>query len=214
MHRLTLLFVCLLPWLCGCGLFAPEGVTRVGVADLKPGIIVPQLRPGVKIMVSVSASGQPVFEQQEKEVSVEGDVLLPYVDRVQCGGMTIEVFRKLLVDRYMEFYVDPQVSVDYVPMTQGGSSPYGTVLVTGCVGKPGPVNIPPTRDLTVMQALADAGGIGAWANKGDVSLTRELADGTKQRVIIDLDEIGTAGATELNVILMPGDVLNVPESNW
>ena len=65
-----------------------------------------------------------------------------------------------------------------------------------------------------MQALSAAGGAGMWANRSAVTLTRELENGEKQRVVIDLDDIGNDAATELDVVLMPGDVLNVPESNW
>ena len=213
MLRLAVMIACLLP-LFGCGLFSSGGPTRVSVAELKPGIIVPQLRAGVKVRISVIASGQSVLEETIKEVSVEGDVVLPYVDAVPCAGMTIEEFRKELRKRYAEFYIDPQVSADYVYTSEGGTSPYGSVLVSGCVGQPGMVSIPATRDLTLYQAVQLAGGVGMWANKNAVRVTRQMADGTKQQVVIDMDEIGTNGASELNIQLMPGDVVDVPESNW
>ena len=213
MLRTLLMTACLLTF-CGCGLFESDGLTRVSVAELKPGVIVPQLRPGVKVRISVIASGQPVLEETVKEVSVEGDIVLPYVDAVPCAGMTIEEFRKELRTRYADFYIDPQVSADYVPMSEGGTSPYGSVVVTGCVGQPGIISIPATRDLSLYQAIQQAGGTGQWANRGAVRLTRKLADGSKQQVLIDLDEIGANGASELNVLLMPGDVVDVPESNW
>ncbi len=213
MLRALLMTACLLA-LCGCGLFVPDGLTRVSVAELKPGVIVPQLRAGVKVRISVIASGQSVLEEAIKEVSAEGDIVLPYVDAVPCAGMTIEEFRKELIKRYAEFYIDPQVSADYVPTSEGGTSPYGSVLVSGCVGQPGIISIPATRDLSLYQAIQQAGGTGQWANRGAVRLTRKLADGSKQQVLIDLDEIGANGASELNVLLMPGDVVDVPESNW
>ncbi len=213
MLRIAVMIACLLP-LFGCGLFSSGGPTRVSVAELKPGVIVPQLRAGVKVRISVIASGQSVLEETIKEVSVEGDVVLPYVDAVPCAGMTIEEFRKELRKRYAEFYIDPQVSADYVYTSEGGTSPYGSVLVSGCVGQPGMVSIPATRDLTLYQAVQLAGGVGMWANKNAVRVTRQMADGTKQQVVIDMDEIGTNGASELNIQLMPGDVVDVPESNW
>lgn len=213
MLRIAVMIACLLP-LFGCGLFSSGGPTRVSVAELKPGVIVPQLRAGVKVRISVIASGQSVLEETIKEVSVEGDVVLPYVDAVPCAGMTIEEFRKELRKRYAEFYIDPQVSADYVYTSEGGTSPYGSVLVSGCVGQPGMVSIPATRDLTLYQAVQLAGGVGMWANKNAVRVTRQMADGTKQQVVIDMDEIGTSGASELNIQLMPGDVVDVPESNW
>lgn len=211
MRRVFLLTLGLL-MLCGC--FGGGGVTEVAANELKPGIIVPQLRVGVKVRVSVSASGEPVLNEEVKEVSASGDIVLPYINAVKCAGMTIEQFQEELTKRYKEFYVEPLVATYYVPMSEGGSSPYGSVLVTGCVGQQGVVYIPQTCDLTVMQALQMAGGMGQWADKNAVRLTRNLADGTKQQVSIDTERIGTRGATEQNIVLMPGDVLYVPESNW
>ncbi len=211
MRRLLLLTLGVLT-LCGC--FGGGGVAKVAADELKPGIIVPQLRVGVKVRVSVSASGEPVLNEEVKEVSASGDIVLPYVNAVRCAGMTIEAFQAELTKRYKEFYVEPLVSAYYVPMSEGGSSPYGSVLVTGCVGQQGVVNIPQTCDLTVMQALQMAGGMGQWANANAVRLTRNMADGSKQQVTIDTEGIGTRGATEQNIVLMPGDVLYVPESNW
>lgn len=197
----------------GCTM-VPEGTDIVEAHDLKPGVIVPQLRVGVKVRISVTASGEPVMEEAVKEVSASGDIVLPYIQPISCAGMTIEAFQEELTKRYREFYVDPLVSAYYVPMSEGGSSPYGSVLVTGCVGRQGVVSIPSTRDLTVMQALQEVGGMGQWANVNAVRLTRSFEDGSKQQVIIDTEAIGRRGETKLNILLMPGDVLDVPESNW
>lgn len=212
MRKLYLIFFGLL-FCLGC-VMAPEGTDIVDAHNLKPGVIVPQLRVGVKVRISVTASGEPVMEETVKEVSASGDIVLPYIQPVQCAGMTIEAFQNELTERYKEFYVDPLVSTYYVPMSEGGSSPYGSVLVTGCVRQQGVVSIPPTCDLTVMQALQLSGGMGEWANVNGVRLTRSFEDGTKQQVIIDTEAIGRRGETKLNILLMPGDVLDVPESNW
>ena len=208
------LYLTTLSLLALCGCFGGSGVTEVATDELKPGVIVPQLRVGVKVRVSVSASGEPVMNEEVKEVSSAGYIVLPYINAVKCVGMTIEQFQEELTRRYKEFYVEPLVATYYVPMSEGGSSPYGSVLVTGCVGQEGIVNIPQTCDLTVMQALQLAGGMGQWADKNAVRLTRNMADGSKQQVSIDTERIGARGATEQNIVLMPGDVLYVPESNW
>ena len=213
MHRLGLIILALLMF-CGCEFSSADAPMRVTADQLQPGVIVPQLRTGVKVRISVLASGEPVMKEEVMEVSAGGDIVLPYIDRVACAGMTIETFQDELTKRYREYYIEPLVSVYYVPMSEGGSSPYGSVLVTGCVGREGVVDIPQTCDLTVMQALQMAGGMGQWANINSVRLTRNLADGTRQQVTIDTERIGRRGATDQNILLMPGDVLYVPESNW
>ena len=214
MRRLMLLLLGPLCFL-GCEMFSvTEGTELVPPQAMKPGVIVPQLRVGVKVRISIVASGEPVMEEAVKEVSASGDIVLPYIQQVHCAGMTIEQFQEELTKRYKEFYVDPLVSAYYVPMGEGGSSPYGSVLVTGCVGQKGVVSIPPTCDLTVMQALQLSGGMGQWADARAVRVTRSFTDGTKQQAIIDTERIGRYGDADLNILLMPGDVLDVPESNF
>ncbi len=212
MQRICFILLGFMLFFSGCALFSADGLTEVDVAQLGSGEIRQQLRVGVKVRVSVSASGMPVFEEQLLEVSASGDIVLPYIQSVQCAGMTIEEFRDELTKRYAEFYREPMITAYYVPLAEGGSSPYGSVLVTGSVGQPGVVPIPPTCDLTVMQALQLAGGLGQWASRS-VRLTREV-NGVRQSVILDTERIGRQGAAELNVLLMPGDILDVPESNW
>jgi hypothetical protein len=65
-----------------------------------------------------------------------------------------------------------------------------------------------------MHALQAVGGMGQWADSSRVRVTRSLKDGRKLSVSIDVEEIGRVGATDQNVILMPGDVIHVPEINW
>ncbi|MDO4527629.1 MAG: polysaccharide biosynthesis/export family protein [bacterium] len=175
--------------------------------------ITPTLRVGVKVRVSVSATGLEIFPETLKEVSSEGTIVLTYIGTVKCEGMTIEEFQTELTKRYSEYYREPLVAAYYVP-EEGGSSPYGEVLVTGCVARPGVVSIPQTCDLSVMHALQAVGGMGQWADATSVRVTRALKDGRKLSVSIDVEDIGQSGATDQNVILMPGDVVHVPEINW
>lgn len=197
---------------CGCG---PRGVNVVPVQELNAAAsnITPTLRVGVKVRVSVSATGLEIFPETLKEVSSEGTIVLTYIGTVKCEGMTIEEFQTELTKRYSEYYREPLVAAYYVP-EEGGSSPYGEVLVTGCVARPGVVSIPQTCDLSVMHALQAVGGMGQWADATSVRVTRALKDGRKLSVSIDVEDIGQSGATDQNVILMPGDVVHVPEINW
>ncbi len=210
-HWLMIVFSML--FFCGCELFSPDGLQEVHLEELGAEELKQQLRVGVKLRVAVSAAGVPVVQEQVLEVSGVGDVVLPYVQSIQCEGMTIEEFREELTKRYAKYYRDPVVTAYYVPLAEGGSSPYGQVLVMGCVGRPGIVPIPPTCDLTLMQAIQIAGGMGQWADPTAVRLTREV-NGVKQSVVLDTERIGRRGASELNVRLMPKDIINVPESNW
>jgi protein involved in polysaccharide export with SLBB domain len=90
-------------------------------------------------------------------------------------------------------------------------SPYGFVTVLGEVVNPGPVNMPPTMDLTVTKALQMAGNTKPFANKRNVLVTRRAQDGSLTRTEVDIVEIGEMGRIDKDVVLRPGDVVFVRE---
>jgi len=85
------------------------------------------------------------------------------------------------------------------------------VLVMGKIGREGPINIPPTCDLTITRALQLAGGIAAFGDQTRVKITRQMKDGSKREIEVDVAEIGEKGKRENDYVLQAGDVLWVPE---
>jgi polysaccharide export outer membrane protein len=82
----------------------------------------------------------------------------------------------------------------------------------GEVGNPGPVNMPPTMDLTVTKVLQLAGGVKPFGNKRAIVVTRCDEDGRQTRMRVDLDEIGKDGRSDKDMLLKAGDVIFVPET--
>jgi protein involved in polysaccharide export with SLBB domain len=85
----------------------------------------------------------------------------------------------------------------------------GEVLVQGWVGKPGAYKITP--GLTLLGAVAAAGGMTFPADAAGVELMRTNSAGHKTKVIADLDAI-RSGATA-DVPLREGDVIDVVSSS-
>ena len=74
MHRFCLIVFCFALF-CGCESFSSaDRPMRVTADQLQPGVIVPQLRTGVKVRISVLASGEPVMKEEIMEVSAGGDI--------------------------------------------------------------------------------------------------------------------------------------------
>ena len=173
----------------------------------------PRVRPGVGIIVQVSSVGQQPVTMQA-QVDQNGEVTLPYLlDKpVMCDGLTLDVLKDKLLKEYEFFIKKPQLTVTFAPFDgKTGVSPWGTVKVMGEVGSPGPVNMPPTMDLTVTKVLQEAGGLRPFAHKGKIRVTRCEKDGSKTITIVDLDEIGEKGRVEKDIALRAGDVVWVPE---
>ena len=85
-------------------------------------------------------------------------------------------------------------------------SPAGTVQVAGWVDKPG--SVPVTRGLTVMGALAAAGGDVFAADTTNVTVKRMLGPGEERTWTVDVAAIGEGRAKD--VPLTDGDVVTVP----
>ena len=176
----------------------------------------PRIRPGVAIVVQVGATGvQPV--NMEAQVDSSGMATLPYLlkEPVLCDGLTLEACQQKLVKLYQQYMRQPQVTVRFASFdAKTGVSPYGTVNVQGEVANPGPVNLPPTMDLTVTKALQAAGGTRSFADKTRVQVTRFDENGVRQVIKVDLDEIGKKGRIDKDIRLKPGDVIYVHETIW
>ncbi len=200
--------------LVGCET-ADQGLTHLdNPLEFTPGIIKPVLRTGVRIRVSVSAQGKPVIEDLMKEVSAQGEIVMPYVGMIKCANLSIEQLEAELTKAYAKYYVNPVVTAFYMPMVEGSTSPWGMVLVLGEVARAGQVQIPQTCDLTLTRALQDAGGLKPFANPARVRVTRTGKGNLRQCCEIDTEKIGEQGRRDLDLILMPGDVVFVPEYKW
>lgn len=172
-----------------------------------------RIKPGVALQVQVSFAGSTPVEMSAL-VDSQGFVTLPYQLRepVLCNGLTLDAFQKKLHKAYQRYIREPQVTVSFGPYdARAGVSPYGFVTVLGEVANPGPVNMPPTMDLTVTKALQLAGNTKPFANKRNVLITRRAQDGSLTRAVVDIDEIGEKGRIDKDIVLRPGDVVFVRE---
>ena len=82
------------------------------------------------------------------------------------------------------------------------------VFVGGLVNTPRPQEYPPGVEMTVLQAIAAAGGLRTDITPREATLIRRMPDGGDTQVKLDLDRI-TTGEDE-NILLAAGDVLWVP----
>lgn len=172
----------------------------------------PRIRPGVGLAIQVGVVGQPPTAMQVL-VDTKGEVTMPHLleKPIKVDGMTLETLQKRLTEEYSVYYRQPQVTVTFSSYDGQGISPWGAVKVLGAVGKPGHVNMPMTRDLTVMRALEAAGGFTVYADK-TVIVWRCEQDGRRTKYKVDTEEIGRKGRIDKDMLLKAGDVVYVEES--
>lgn len=170
------------------------------------------LRPGLVLNISVMIAGRPELNELAKRISSSGVISLPLIGNVKAEGETVESFGRKLTQAFSEYYVSPQVIVEYVQDdATGGGSPWGYVTVLGRIKSPGRIPLPPTRDLTVSVAVQNAGGFDTSAKDSAIRVTRRNPDGTTRSIDVDLRAVGTKGEVQNDIILQSGDVVFVPE---
>ena len=174
----------------------------------------PRVGPGITLNIVLS-SGSTTPVTMSALVDQNGDITLPHLltEPVHCDGLSLDGLRQELVKRYSEFYRQPLISVTFGAWDgRSGVSPWGTVMVMGEVGTPGPVNMPATMDLTITKVLQLAGNLKPYADKTSIVVTRCDKDGKRTQIDVDLRDIGQGGRADLDIALRAGDVVYVPES--
>ena len=172
----------------------------------------PKVRSGVALAISATAVGAETSTHKQYFVDADGYISMELIGQVKCDGMSLVGLQRKLESAYKKYYLRPSVTVSFVPGQ--GVSPYGTVTVLGEVGRPGPVDVPPTMDLRLTKALLMAGGVNAIADKRRVKVTRCDKDGKQTKTRVDLIEIGEEGRPDKDMLLKAGDVVWVPMSIW
>jgi len=126
----------------------------------------------------------------EFRVDGNGKVALPLVGTVDAGGKSVGQFEKSVISALKPDYLqDPRVSVEVLT--------YRPFYIVGEVQKPG--NYPYTDGMTVINAVAMAGGFTYRAKDDDFTINRGN------------DKSGGEEEADQNTKVHPGDVITVPE---
>jgi polysaccharide biosynthesis/export protein len=160
------------------------------------------LQPGDLIRVQVFQ--EPDLDR-ELRVSKDSAVVLPLIGPVSVDGRTVREVETDVTRRYdADYLVNPHVNItvlQYAPRH---------LNVMGAVNAPGAVVLPPEEPMTLLDAIARAGGFNRLADRKRVQLSRTLPDGSIQTETIDIKSL-TEGGSNRSWFVLPGDNITVPE---
>ena len=170
------------------------------------------LKSGLMLKVVVFVAGAEEISETRR-ISQKGFISLPLVGRFMVHGLTIDKLTQSLEAHYAkDFFVNPTVDISFVTdTTDAGMSPWGFVTVLGRVKTPGHVSLPATQDMTLSLAIQRAGGFASSAKQTAIRITRQLKDGQKETIKVDLNRVGSKGKGEEDIALKPGDIIYIPE---
>lgn len=147
-----------------------------------------------------------VYNIPEVSVTVairpDGRIAVPLLNEIQAAGKTPEQLTDILVAGYEKEFRNPRVTVIVRSFNNQN------VYVGGEVDKPG--LIPLTGEITVLQAILQAGGVKATAREKGVILLRNDGNGKPQVRQLSLVQM-VKGRSD--IVLQPFDVVYVPKSH-
>lgn len=156
-----------------------------------------------------------VFQEPDLDiiarVDMKGTVNLPLLGQIKVQNYTISEAEKTIETAYRDgrFLRNPQVTItveEYAPRE---------VSIQGQVRNPARYTLPIEQPMTVLELVTRAGGFTDTARGTAVSVTRIKEDGTKEVFTVDVESLikgkNRARAGDNSLILLPGDIVYVPE---
>jgi len=142
----------------------------------------------------------------EVPVRPDGKVTLPLIDDVQAQGKTTTELALEVRERLSRYVQEPIVSVLVKSFAPLGNDSAIHVIGAAAV----PKTIPYRAGITALDVVTEAGGLNIYANGNGAQLIRKEKDGFRSYPL-RLKRLINAGDLTANVILMPGDVIRIPE---
>jgi polysaccharide export outer membrane protein len=133
-------------------------------------------------------------------VNASGYVTLPLIGQTKLMGLTAQQAEVLIAQKYAEKYLqNPEVSVFIREYTTR------RITIDGAVARPG--IFPVTGDMTLLRAIAMAGGGGNLASLDNVKVFRIEKGGERKTLLFNVDKIRSGEQADPDI--QPDDVIVV-----
>lgn len=143
---------------------------------------------------------------REVIVRPDGKISMPLIGDVQASGRTAEQLAERIVERLREFKETPTVSVSVKEVNSY------TLYMVGEVARPGKFQL--KSYVTVLQAIAMAGGFTQFASRNKMQVIRNSANGDRVpheiHIPVRYDDLLNGVGVPDNFILKSGDIVVVP----
>ena len=157
-----------------------------------------RLVSGDKLRIEVYKDAQL---SQSLQIRPDGKITLPLVGDVPAAGRTSVELRDAIAKSLQEYMTDPTVTVIVTETTPQ------IIYVTGEVNKPGAYSLV-NGQMSIIQAIALAGGLTEFANKKDIQVLRKTATGM-EKLRFNYKEVPNDETQREPLQLRPGDTILV-----
>lgn len=183
--------------LAGCPKVTPYDHAQEPDPRKKPYVLGVADRIRISVWQNADLSGDAV-------VRPDGTVTMPLVGDLKAAGLSPEELRERIRNRLQE-YIKGAIPAITVAVTEVASYRF---TVSGNVFQGG--SFTPGRYVTVMEALAMAGGLTRFAKSDLIIVNRIDASGKMRRIPINYEKIASGEALQQNIVILPGDAVYIP----
>ena len=190
----VLVFVALAALLVGGCIVKPDPLPEIGGDPIETY----RIAPGD--VIKIEGGKNPELSRDDVRVDEQGFINLIFLGKVAAAGKTKSALERDIADAYTEggHFTDPQVSVTVLTLFY---------FVDGHVRQRGRKMY--VRQITLYQAIIDAGGFSEYGNRAKVRVLRPRPGEDPLVFVINCKPIMTGGAPD-NFVVRPNDTIYVP----
>jgi polysaccharide biosynthesis/export protein len=187
-----------------------QGTNKKLSAEIQPGsknttqnrsiVADPNYVIGPQDVVDISVWKEPDLSRSVP-VRPDGKISLPLVNDIQAAGLTPAQLSAKITSDLGKYMTNPQVTVI---VSQINSQ---RIYILGEVTRAGSFTLLP--DMTVLQALSDAGGFTPFANSKKIYVLRQ-DNGKQQKIYFNYKDVISGKDPDQNIALKSGDTIIVP----
>lgn len=153
-------------------------------------------------ILTINVWKEPDVSQRSIPVRSDGKISLPLAGEIQAAGRTPLNLEQDIAARLKSYIADAEVTV---LVQQINSQKYN---ILGQVTKPGSYTL--TNSVTVLDAIAIAGGFRDFAKQKSIYVLRQNPDGTQSRLPFNYKNVAKGQDSAQNVKLQPRDTIVIP----
>ncbi len=144
------------------------------------------------------------------QVRPDGRITTPLITDMPAVGKTPSMLAQDIKLQLSQYIQEPLVSV----IVNKFAGTFGQqVRVIGATGKP--ASLPYRANMTLLDAMIAVGGLSEFAAGNRAKLIRfDKETGSQREFALRLGDLLRKGDSRANVMLMPGDVIIIPESTF
>lgn len=152
-------------------------------------------------VLGINVWNEPDFKQS-LPVRSDGRITLPLIGSIRAAGRTPSQLEKAIAVKLEAYIHHPNVAVMVLKINSRKFN------ILGRVAKPG--SYPLSGNITVLDAIAQAGGFTPFAKQGSIYILRKNSQGKDVRIRFNYKQVIKGKNPQQNILLHPQDTVVVP----